>query len=117
MDIRVSGDRASHIDTDRRGIDQFDMTDSLCLNRFDMCRHRTAVAKTVQCRHKAFQNQGCLAAAGHTGDHTQSVFRNLHAQRFHRMNCVCFHTDPFRIVIFFLFFGNGMLIGKIRTDQ
>ena len=88
MHIGIGGYCRTHIDADRRRIDQLCMSDPVCLYSFDMLRQLRSLYMSFQSRQQAFQNQRRFSRTGYTGDHRQPPFGNIHLQRLNRMDTV-----------------------------
>ena len=89
MDVGIGRDGGAHIDADRCGVDQFDLSDTRCVYRPDMFRQVFSMDKGRECRHKAFQNQRGFAGAGNAGHDGQFAFWNIDFSGFDGMDSCC----------------------------
>ena len=91
MYIGISRYGGTDIDTYRRSIDKFDLTDSVSFDRLHMRRQIMSRDFCLKSGNEAFQHHGGLAGTGDSSDHSKPSFWNLHAERMNCVNSICSH--------------------------
>ena len=86
--VGIGGYRGTHIDADGRRVDELHLRDAVCFHSLHMPRQGRAVHFGLQRRDEAFQNEGGLAAAGHTRDDGEPPLGQVQFQRLHGVDGV-----------------------------
>ena len=77
MDIGIGGDGGTHIDSDGRRIDQFDMRYAWGRDAAHMGRERPVFGQGGERRDQTFKNQRGFPGTGNAGHNREPPFRDL----------------------------------------
>ena len=117
--IGIGRHRGTDIDPDRRGVDQLDLTDARRIDRTDMFRQFLTRRHRFQRRDQTLQNQGRLPRTGNARHDRETPFRNIHFERFDRMDRSGRKMDPpkFENIRIFLYRQDVFLFLQERPDH
>ena len=105
MDIRISRNRRSYIDANRRRIDKFDILYAGRIDRKHMAEEFFACKRCQKSRDKTFKHHGRLSRAGYTCHDREPSLRDFCVKRLYCMDRPRFHPDASFAEDFFL--GNN----------